>query len=329
MTARTVVGQNFALELGDVSESITVTFEGAQVETQAARINDTISEDVLRSMPLQGRMAVSVVLTSPGITGKFESFGGTYCCDVFGVLKSPDFSSGGNEFKTNYTVDGLSMRFTDGPQWGMSFQPNPDAIEEVNVSVSPNSAEQGSVSGPQVQMITKGGTNLLHGTGHYTFQQDNLNAVPFRSTRDAVPDAHYKLFGGRWAARSFTTGCSGFSRTKAAKRSARTARSNWPRPKLSKTGWSARARIPSPRNCCKTTSLCAIPRRDSRISTATAPLTSARWWSIHRSSKVGSSSTDESITTSRAAATASTAATGTRARTKPARRCGPTSRPIS
>ncbi|MCI0421545.1 MAG: carboxypeptidase regulatory-like domain-containing protein [Acidobacteria bacterium] len=196
LNAKTVVGQNFALELGEITQSVTVRAEGAQVETQEARVNDVITRQDLESLPMLGRTPVSLVLSSPGITGKFESLGGQYCCDVFGVLKSPDFSSGGNEFKTNYTVDGLSFRYGDGAQWGLSFTPNPDSLEEVNVSTSAYTAEQGSMSGPQVQLVTKGGTNHWHGTGHYTFRQSDLNAVPFRSTRTDVPDSNYKLFGG-------------------------------------------------------------------------------------------------------------------------------------
>ncbi len=196
ITARTVVGQNVTLELGAVTESVTVSGQGPQVETQAVRINDVIKTSDLQNLPLLGRTPVSLVLTSPGITGKFESLGGRYCCDEFSTLKSPDFSSGGNEFKTNYTVDGLSFRYGDGPQWGMSFSPNPDSLEEVNVATSAYTAEQGSMSGAQVQLITKGGTNVMHGSAHYTFRQDQFNAVPFRSTREDVPSSNYRLFGG-------------------------------------------------------------------------------------------------------------------------------------
>ncbi len=196
LTAKTVFGQNFTLQLGAVTESVTVTAEGNQVETQEVRINDVIRTNDLQSLPMLGRTPVSLVLTSPGITGKFESLGGAYCCDEFAALEAPELSSGGNEIKMSYTVDGLSLRYGDGATWGMSFSPNPDALQEVNVAASAYTAEQGGLSGPQVQLITKGGTNALHGTGHYTFRNNDLNAVPFGSTRAQVPNAYYRLFGG-------------------------------------------------------------------------------------------------------------------------------------
>jgi TonB dependent receptor-like, beta-barrel len=52
------------------------------------------------------------------------------------------------------------------------------------------------MSGPLVQIVTKGGTNDFHGTGHITLQGDELNAVPFRSTREDIPNSYTRLFGG-------------------------------------------------------------------------------------------------------------------------------------
>ncbi len=197
VTAKTVVGQNFTLELGAVTEKVTVTAEAPLVETQTARINETINKRELGSLPMLGRSPLQLAFLTPGITGKFEGFGrSAYCCDVFGVLLTAPITSGSNEYKQNITVDGLSTEYGDGPLWGLAFTPNPDAVEEVNVATSPYSAETGRISGPLVQLITKGGTNFLHGSAHFTFQREPTNAVPFRSTRANIKGSNYRLFGG-------------------------------------------------------------------------------------------------------------------------------------
>ncbi|MGH9429097.1 MAG: hypothetical protein ACRD2L_22675, partial [Terriglobia bacterium] len=72
--------------------------------------------------------------------------------------------------------------------------PNPDAVEEVRVSTHPHTAELGRISGPQVQIVSKGGTNSFHGTSHFTFQDSSLNARPYFAR--SVPDSNYRLFGG-------------------------------------------------------------------------------------------------------------------------------------
>ena len=78
----------------------------------------------------------------------------------------------------------------------MLFTPNEDAVSEVRVSTNPDSAEYGTMSGAQVRITTKGGTNEWHGTGQFTTNEDQFNAVPFRSTREAVPNTYTRQFGG-------------------------------------------------------------------------------------------------------------------------------------
>jgi hypothetical protein len=195
VASQSVEGLNFMLEVGEVTQTVTITGEEAQVETQQARISEVISETELKALPTQGRGILTLVAMSPGITGKMEGQG-YFCCDVFSNFAAPRISAGGNELKANFTLDGLSLRYTEGSVWGSNFSPNPDAVTELRVSTNPYSPEFGTVSGPQVQMVTKGGTNNWHGTGHFTFNQDDLNAVPFGGRREDIPDSYTRLFGG-------------------------------------------------------------------------------------------------------------------------------------
>ena len=196
VTSKSVTGLNFTLEVGEMTQTVNVTSEEPQVETQTARVTEVISEKEVKSLPLLGRGILNLAFMTPGITARPESGSGNYCCDAFSTYAAPEISSGGSEVKSNFTVDGINMRYTEGSVWAMAFSPNQDAVNEVRVSVNPDTAEFGNMSGPQFRVTTKGGTNTWHGTAHVNANQDNFNAVPFGSTRDAVPNTYKRLFGG-------------------------------------------------------------------------------------------------------------------------------------
>jgi Carboxypeptidase regulatory-like domain len=197
VSAQSTTNLNLTLEVGEVTQTIEVTGQDTQVETTTARISEVLGENELKSLPSAGRGIYTLTMLTPGIQGKSEGgVGNNFCCDVFSNYNAPQISSGGHENKANYLVDGINLRYTEGSTWGIAFSPNPDAITEVRVSTNPTAADNGTMSGPQVQLVTKGGTNEYHGTGHFTFQQDDLNAVPFGSTREDIPDSYTRLFGG-------------------------------------------------------------------------------------------------------------------------------------
>jgi hypothetical protein len=195
VTAQSTTNLNITLEVGEVTQTIEVTGQETQVETTTARISEVIGENELKALPIAGRGVYTLSMLTPGITGKSEG-SGTFCCDVFSNYSAPRVSSGGNENKANYLLDGINLRYTEGSTWAAAFSPNPDAVTEVRVSTNPTSPEFGTISGPQIQIVTKGGTNAYHGTGHFTFQQDNLNAVPYGSLREDIPNSYTRLFGG-------------------------------------------------------------------------------------------------------------------------------------
>jgi hypothetical protein len=195
LTAQSITNLNFTLEVGEVTQTVTITSEEAQVETTTARISEVIGETELKSLPAAGRGILTLTMMSPGITGKSEN-SGNFCCDVFSNFAAPRISSGGNENKANFLLDGINLRYTEGSTWAANFSPNPDAVTELRVSTNPTSAEFGNISGPQVQIVTKGGANDYHGTAHITTQQDDFNAVPFGSLRADIPNSYTRLFGG-------------------------------------------------------------------------------------------------------------------------------------
>ncbi|MCI0422053.1 MAG: carboxypeptidase-like regulatory domain-containing protein, partial [Acidobacteria bacterium] len=177
LNSQTVLNLDLALEVGEITQTLEVAGEVPQIETTESRISEVLSTQQIRSLPAIGRGLIWLTMTTPGVQGKAEDGRQGLCCDGFSFLAGPSLSSGGNELKTNYFLDGTSLHYGGTRSFNLTFVPNLDAIEEMRVSTNPTSADEGRTSGVQVQMVTKGGTNTLHGTGHYTFLEDSFNAL--------------------------------------------------------------------------------------------------------------------------------------------------------
>jgi hypothetical protein len=193
LIADSMIDLNATMEIGNIAETINVTAEAPQLETTVARVSEVVSENEIRSLPSQGRGILNLTTMTPGITAKAEQ--DYYCCDAFSVYAAPRLTaSGSNDFKSDFTLDGITLRYSSGSYWGALFSPNVDAVSEVRVSVSPYLPEYGRVSGPVVQMVTKGGTNDWHGTGQFSNIDSNLNARPYFNPN--IPHTYTRYFGG-------------------------------------------------------------------------------------------------------------------------------------
>lgn len=187
---------DIGLEVGTASQTVEVSADVPLVETTQARISEVVNSEQIQSLPMIGRGLTWLTMMTPGVQGKAEDSRGGLCCDSLSSLASPALSSGGSERKAVFLIDGIALHYGDGFNWNLAFTPNPDAVEEMRVSTNPTSADEGIISGVQVQMVTKGGTNTLHGTGHFTFLDDALNALPYGARRESVGSWYRRYFGG-------------------------------------------------------------------------------------------------------------------------------------
>jgi Carboxypeptidase regulatory-like domain len=196
LSSQSALNLDLSLEVGETTQTLEVTGQVPQIETTESRISQVVTTEQIQSLPAIGRGLIWLAMTTPGVQGKAEDQRNGLCCDAFSSLASPGLSSGGGELKAVFFVDGIALHYGDGFNWNLAFTPNPDAVEEMRVSTNPTSAEEGIISGVQVQMVTKGGTNRLHGTGHYTFLEDSFNALAYGSTREGVGNWYQRYYGG-------------------------------------------------------------------------------------------------------------------------------------
>ncbi|MBK5293418.1 MAG: TonB-dependent receptor, partial [Acidobacteriia bacterium] len=161
----------FKLEVGQVTETITVSDAATRLDTENAQIQRSFTGDSIQDIPVN-RNPNLFALSAPGVTPVTSN-------NPF--LGSGSFNSNGGRGRgNNIMVDGItatdeSVTGTGGPLGPLNFS----AIKEVKVITNNFSAEYGRNASSQVLYITKGGTNELHGEAYYYVQNTSLNARPF------------------------------------------------------------------------------------------------------------------------------------------------------
>jgi hypothetical protein len=181
---------DFALELGTLSEMATVTGVSPLVETTNATIGTVIENKRIVELPLNGRNFLQLVALSPNVSAEFagpgqagDRQGGTRAAQQLSV-------SGQRREFNYYTLDGVDN--TDVNFNTYIFLPSVDALEEFKVQTGVYSAEFGREAS-QVNVVTKSGSNALHGTLFEFLRNDALDARPYAFTpsQAAAPKAPF------------------------------------------------------------------------------------------------------------------------------------------
>src|SRR5258706_2253848 len=166
------------LRVGAMTEQVTITADAAMVATESGPLSQVVRERYIEDLPLDGRNAASLVFMVPGtVTGVGTTTAGYANTD--GPIAVSVNGSRGNE--VNYKLDGASH--IDNVTNLNAAYPNPDAIAEFSVQTSNFSAQYGTASGAVVSMVTRSGTNALHGTAFEFLRNDTLNARNFFATQ--------------------------------------------------------------------------------------------------------------------------------------------------
>src|SRR5712691_1657219 len=173
------------LQAGNISETVTVTSELLQVNTQSAAAANVISGDQVRELSLNNRNWVQLITLSPGVSANIAD-------QIYVGSTNPNAQSNALQIAVNgvrsssntYTVDGADT--TDrGANLTVQTYPSVDAIGEFTLLRSLYPAESGRSAGGQVNVITKSGASKFHGDIYEFFRNDKLNANAYTSNRTA------------------------------------------------------------------------------------------------------------------------------------------------
>ncbi len=183
-----IASARIALEVGQVSESVTVSGAVTRLDAENAQIQGSITGENLQEIPVNRNPNI-FALTMPGVAPVSAN-------NPF--LGSGSFNSNGGRGRgNNITVDGItatdvSSTGTGGGQLGpLNFS----ELGEAKVITNNFSAEYGRNSSSQVIYTTKGGTNQLHGELYEYLQNDKLNARPFFDTTGKTNIVRQNQFG--------------------------------------------------------------------------------------------------------------------------------------
>ena len=193
---------NLDVQVGQVTETVTVTSEAAPVELRSGEVSSLISEKQVTELPLNGRNYAQLALMVPGVSPVTQSgAGGAFATRGTGLNAGVDMSVNGNQSNSNlWTVDGVNNMDVGSNRTLLVF-PSVDSIQEFRVERNSFSAEFGQAQGAVVNLITKGGSNEFHGTLFEFFRHDSLNANNFFLNRagQPKPKLKYNNFGGNFS----------------------------------------------------------------------------------------------------------------------------------
>ena len=184
-----VVGVDIALQVGGGTETVEVTGAPPVVDTTTTQLGAIVNERSSTQLPLNQRDVYQLLQLQPGVQSQLgnDLF---YGSDKAGVVTV----NGGRGRSNNYSVNGGDGNdlFANLP----AIEPSPDSIEEFRVISNSFDAEYGRNSGAVVNVVTKSGTNDVHGSFYEFFRNDVLNAHPFTFTASPKPDFKQNQFGG-------------------------------------------------------------------------------------------------------------------------------------
>ncbi len=175
LTARDIRRVDVTLQVGATSTAVEVSAGATLIETETARISNTQNDRLMKSMPLNARWLWAYFNQVPNMINGSDGYRFA--------------GSTGNE--NNWSIDGTTMN--DGQGWAIGPQLNYiESFQEVKVDMANNTAEFGAIG--HVDVVTKSGTNELHGSVYDTFMTPGLRARNFFAT--GIWTGRFHIFGG-------------------------------------------------------------------------------------------------------------------------------------
>ena len=193
------IEQNFSLQVGAVSESVTVGADIAKINTESAAVSTVVDSQFVDNMPLNGRSFQSLIELTPGVVLD-ASFSGPGTLSVNGQRTDANY----------FTVDGVRANVSgigiSGNLPGLTVGGGTnglvsvDAMQEFRVQTSTYAPEFGRTPGAQISIVTKGGTNQWHGTVFDSLRNDIFDARNwFDNPPLPKPPTRQNNFGGTFS----------------------------------------------------------------------------------------------------------------------------------
>ncbi len=180
-----LVRVDISLETGEIQQTVEVTAQTSQVDTDSSTLNMTVSSALFMELPNSTRDPRTLSALLPGFSFTLAGNGG---------ISTSGATNGGPGAFDPYYVDGVNAVNHVGGTASVNIQPSVDTISEVRFLTNNYSAEYGMVTGALTIAVMKSGTNVYRGTLFEFWQNNVLNAANYFT--HSVPRLRYNEFGG-------------------------------------------------------------------------------------------------------------------------------------
>jgi hypothetical protein len=175
---------NRTLEVGTQAEQVVVEATVTILQTQDSTLGTVVGNQTMTALPLTNRNYTQILSMSAGANVSVNN------ASAFGKGSQDVSVNGNNTNQNNYQMDGVAINnfagnnrgADDGIYAGVGI-PNPDAIQEFKIQTSTYDASYGRNPGGNVNVVTRSGTNAIHGSLFEFFRNTDLNAVDFFRNR--------------------------------------------------------------------------------------------------------------------------------------------------
>ncbi len=187
------VAVDIVLELGTVTENVTVSGESSTVELSSAAVVGVVSTQQIAELPLNGRNFIQLATLQPGVVTS-RATGNSFHAGYAGTTVSV---AGARPEMAGYLLEGTNIADVadKSPSSVAGVMLGVDAIQEFSVQTQGYSAEYGRAAGGVVSAVTKSGSNSLHGTAFEFARNSAMDAANFFDRGEKQPFKRNQ-FGG-------------------------------------------------------------------------------------------------------------------------------------
>src|ERR1041384_1388481 len=164
---------DFSLDVGSVSETVSVMGQASVLETEVGRPTSQLTQEALSELPVPNNNLFNLMALQPGVSGRSLSVDNISGRSTAGV----NFA-GARTDSSSYSMDNMTANSVS--RGGASeITPNLESVEQVGVSTMNASASEGRNMGAHVNIVSKAGTNQLHGSLWNYFNNNTLSTRNF------------------------------------------------------------------------------------------------------------------------------------------------------
>src|SRR3954454_15100948 len=184
VAAAQVITLDATLQVGEVQQVVEVSAEAVQLQAETMARGKNISANDILELPFANRNPVTLATTAPGVVSS-----------KYATPTNSFVVNGGRGRSNNFMIDGTDNN--DISVAGQAFTvSNPGAVQEVSVQTSNFDAEFGRAGGGVVNVITKSGSNMFHGTAGFVLDSTRDDAISSSLAKDPAIQARGKNLPG-------------------------------------------------------------------------------------------------------------------------------------